>query len=62
MYYRICERCGAHLDPGETCDCQWIDEPEMEMCQSRCRRTRGWDEMMSLFDRRETDAYDLDLA
>lgn len=20
-YYRICPRCGAHLDPGETCDC-----------------------------------------
>ena len=20
-YYRVCERCGAHLDPGETCDC-----------------------------------------
>lgn len=19
--YRICERCGAHLDPGERCDC-----------------------------------------
>ena len=21
-YYRICEECGAHLDPGEVCDCQ----------------------------------------
>lgn len=20
-YYRICKRCGAHLDPGEKCDC-----------------------------------------
>ena len=20
-YYRQCERCGAHLDPGEICDC-----------------------------------------
>lgn len=20
-YYTICEACGAHLDPGETCDC-----------------------------------------
>lgn len=19
--YRTCPRCGAHLDPGETCDC-----------------------------------------
>lgn len=24
MYFRICEHCGAYLDPGETCDCaEW---------------------------------------
>lgn len=22
MYYTICPYCGAHLDPGERCDCQ----------------------------------------
>lgn len=22
MIYRICPGCGAHLDPGERCDCQ----------------------------------------
>jgi len=21
MYYRVCERCGCNLDPGEKCDC-----------------------------------------
>lgn len=21
MYYNVCEICGAHLDPGEVCDC-----------------------------------------
>lgn len=21
-YYRTCPYCGAHLDPGEHCDCQ----------------------------------------
>lgn len=21
-YYRTCPRCGAHLDPGEVCDCR----------------------------------------
>ncbi len=21
-YYRVCPRCGAHLDPGEVCDCR----------------------------------------
>lgn len=20
-YYRVCGECGAHLDPGEKCDC-----------------------------------------
>ena len=24
MYYKICEYCGAHLDPGERCDCRDI--------------------------------------
>lgn len=27
MYYNVCEFCGAHLDPGETCDCQKEKEP-----------------------------------
>ena len=25
-YYRTCERCGAHLDPGEKCDCEQEEE------------------------------------
>ena len=29
MYYRICERCGAHLDPEERCECL-----EKDKCQS----------------------------
>lgn len=24
-YYRTCPHCGAHLDPGEVCDC-WEKE------------------------------------
>lgn len=27
-YYKICPECGAHLDPGEKCDCQEEDEEE----------------------------------
>ena len=25
-YYRTCPLCGAHLDPGERCDCQEKEE------------------------------------
>ena len=21
-YYKVCPHCGAHLDPGEPCDCE----------------------------------------
>lgn len=28
MYYNTCEICGAHLDPGESCDCQRDTHPE----------------------------------
>lgn len=24
MYYITCKLCGAHLDPGERCDCEKI--------------------------------------
>lgn len=27
-YYNVCETCGAHLDPGERCDCE--EERERE--------------------------------
>ena len=29
MYGYICDRCGAHLDPGEKCDC--LLEEEMKI-------------------------------
>lgn len=25
-YYKVCEACGAHLDPGEKCDCRKTKE------------------------------------
>lgn len=28
MPYRECPYCGAHLDPGEKCDCQKDEEDE----------------------------------
>lgn len=33
MAFRICEHCGAHLDPGEACDCREEDTPA-EGCRS----------------------------
>ena len=26
-YYRTCPHCGAHLDPGEVCDCWETKKP-----------------------------------
>lgn len=34
MIYKTCPICGAHLDPGEWCDCSQ-EEPEREMAQPR---------------------------
>ncbi len=27
-FYRICPKCGAHLDPNERCDCEETAEKE----------------------------------
>lgn len=26
-YYKTCDKCGAHLDPGEICDCSQEEKP-----------------------------------
>lgn len=28
MSYRICPKCGAYLDPCESCDCQDVGKPQ----------------------------------
>lgn len=30
MRYKKCPRCGANLDYGERCDCEELDQPEIE--------------------------------
>ena len=47
-YYSTCPDCGAHLDPGERCDCQdekraaqvrattWTAIKEREHAESKC--------------------------
>jgi hypothetical protein len=29
-YFHTCPDCGAHLDPGETCDCQLNNEEDID--------------------------------
>ena len=29
-YYNTCSRCGATLDPGESCDCTKKEHPQTE--------------------------------
>lgn len=55
-YFRTCERCGAHLDPNERCDCQRED---LKLCKrnstrnisgpqhGKRRKDRGWSLMAS---------------
>lgn len=35
MIYKTCSICGAHLDPGERCDCDGHDVPELEEAQRK---------------------------
>ena len=40
MYFKVCPRCGAHLDPGERCDCR---ETEKEAAPAATGTTsRKW--------------------
>lgn len=41
-YYRTCRHCGAHLDPGETCDCRGSLMAEiMAMSEPECSLLLG---------------------
>lgn len=35
MQYKICPDCGAHLDPGERCDCQRIKKETAPLQRER---------------------------
>lgn len=41
-YYRTCPLCGAALDPGETCDCEYIVKSDYEE-ETRSERTEDYD-------------------
>ena len=37
--YTVCPNCGAHLDPGERCDCEDPDEEETAQAHSEANET-----------------------
>lgn len=39
MYYRICEYCGAALDPSERCDCEEQKQEKEKQTASRASFT-----------------------
>jgi len=41
IYYRECPRCGAHLDPGEICDCTNPGRTESEPRASKEKTAPG---------------------
>ena len=43
-YYRECPNCGAHLDPGEKCDCgQAVSACTSSQPDTACARQPDWD-------------------
>lgn len=41
MMYRVCEHCGASLDPGEKCDCWQQDRKEAYTDREREEKRNG---------------------
>lgn len=52
-YYTTCPRCGAHLDPGETCDClQGIPDNIVKFYDNLVKKLEalGWDPTVAEFE------------
>ena len=32
QYFEVCPKCGAHLDPGEKCDCEEVEYTKCSHC------------------------------
>ena len=52
MYFTICPRCGAHLDPGERCDCE-TRKPERRIETAKKIREEPDDRLKFDIDRRQ---------
>ena len=40
MYFKVCSRCGAHLDPGELCDCRETEKEAAPAAPSAARSAK----------------------
>lgn len=36
-YYNVCDKCGATLDPGESCDCEIVKEKQKEFFSQKLK-------------------------
>lgn len=53
-YYNVCSNCGAHLDPGEPCDCKREQEKQSEFFAQRMRANRRTGQYSLILDGRES--------
>ena len=37
--YKVCPKCGAHLDPGEQCSCESMEEKLLDQLTVEIKRT-----------------------
>lgn len=43
-YYRTCEHCGSHLDPGEICECRSRNETYLHNTAAKMRNGKNGQE------------------
>lgn len=60
--YKICMNCGAHLDPGDRCDCERREQPEVDMVKrpvAHQRRRRTLSEMEAAYVQQRWNDFDM---
>lgn len=43
--YRTCSRCGANLDPGESCDCEEVAKQERQKAERLLKVEEGTNQL-----------------
>lgn len=54
-YYKVCPHCGAHLDPGEVCDCRNKEKAPASAANTGEGRADTSDQTISTFIMNETE-------